>query len=97
MAETSRRLRGCLDGTSHELHTAHHEMALRAVAVQMERVTKPYSRRRRRALQRAFTWLTNYPTYADAYRNKNEKRIVTDRSIVDETAAVNTDDDLSDS
>ena len=66
----------------HELHTSHHSMSLRALAVQLERITAPLCRRRRRALKRAFKWLTGYESYSDAWKNPNEERILTDKGIV---------------
>ena len=64
------------------LHTSHHSMSLRALAVQLERITASFSRHRRRALKRAFKWLTGYETYMDAWKNPNEERILTDKGIV---------------
>ena len=74
-------LAGCESGY-HSLHTSHHSMSLRALAIQLERITAPFSRHRRRALKRAFKWLTGYENYSDAYKNPNEERILTDKGIV---------------
>jgi hypothetical protein len=66
----------------HALHTSHHSMLLTVLAVQLERITAPFSRRRRRALKRAFKWLTGYENYSDAWKNPNEERILTDKGMV---------------
>jgi hypothetical protein len=64
------------------LHTSHHSMLLTVLAVQLERITAPFSTRRKDALKRAFEWLTGYKNYSDAWKNPNEKRILTDKGIV---------------
>jgi hypothetical protein len=66
----------------HALHTSHHSMLLTVLAVHLERITAPFSRRRRRALKRAFKWLTGYENYSDAWKNPNEERILTDKGMV---------------
>jgi hypothetical protein len=75
------------------LHSAHHSMSLRACAVQLERVVRSCSRRRRRALEKAFVWLSGYSTFAEAWRNKEECRLMTDRGLVGETPLFADSDD----
>ena len=65
-----------------ELHSSHHSMSLRALAIQLQRLTASFSRRRRRALNRAFKWLTGYENYTDAWDTADEERILTDKGIV---------------
>jgi hypothetical protein len=55
---------------------------LRAAAIQLERLTFTFSRRRRRAIRRAWMWLSSYEDYKIAWQNTEEKRILTDRGIM---------------
>jgi len=63
------------------LHVHHHRVSIREAAVQIERLRKTAGRRRRRAIGRAWTWLTEYKTFRDAYSNTQEKRMLTDTGI----------------
>lgn len=78
----------------HSLHSSHHAMSVKAVAVHLERLTPSFQRRRRRALAKAFKWLTGYDSYASAYENAKENRRLTDKGLVGQ--ALEFDDEPSD-
>jgi hypothetical protein len=63
------------------LDVHHHTVSIREAAVQIERLMKIAGRRRRRAIGRAWTWLTGYKTFWDAYSNTQEKRMLTGTGI----------------
>jgi hypothetical protein len=66
-----------------DLHTSHHTMDVQVVAIHIERLVKTSpSENRRRAIAKAFTFLTGYQSYADAYNNPCERREFTPKGIV---------------
>ena len=65
-----------------KLHTAHHSMIVRAMAVYLERLVKvAQPRQRGTAISKAFTYLTGYSSFEDAYYNETEKRRFTNEGI----------------
>ena len=68
-----------------KLNHAYRELGVRPVAVYLERLIKTWSaERRKQAVMKAFTWLTGYPSYEDAYDNESETRVFTDEGVVGE-------------
>jgi len=66
-----------------KLNLAHHQMSVRGVAVQLERLCESVQgekqgRERVEAIQKAFKFLTGYETFEEAYNNKRETRWMTD-------------------
>ena len=62
-----------------KLNSAHHEMSVRAVAVQLERLCKAVQQEKQGqerviAIIKAFKFLTSYDTFEEAYKNENEDR-----------------------
>ena len=81
----------------HSLHSSHHAMSVKAVAVHLERLAPSFQRRRRRALAKAFKWLTGYDSYASAYENAKENRRLKDKGLVGQPLQFDdSDDDASD-
>jgi len=69
----------------HTLNRAHHELGVRAMAIYLERLNKTWSpERRKQAVMKAFTWLTGYLSYEDAYSNEDETRVFTDKGVLGE-------------
>ena len=64
-----------------KLHESHHRLGIRAMAVYLERLSKQWMEERKVALLKAFTWLTGYSNYSNAYNNEAEKRQFSDRGI----------------
>ena len=65
---------------------AHHQMSVRAVAVQLERFCKwvegkKQGKQRVIAIQKAFKFLTGYENFEEAYKNEREDRWMTDTGI----------------
>ena len=65
-----------------KLNLAHHQMSVRAVAVQLERFCKSTQEERHgngrvKAIQKAFKFLTGYEAFEEAYNNKREDRWMT--------------------
>jgi len=52
-------------------------MTIQAIARGMDGIVTSFSRRRREALQRAWTWLTGYETYEDCWKNPDDQRVLT--------------------
>jgi hypothetical protein len=68
-----------------KLNRAHHELGVRPMAVYLERLSKTWTpERRKQAVMKAFTWLTGYMSYADAYNNESETGVFTDEGVVGE-------------
>lgn len=68
-----------------KLNRAHHALGVRPMAVYLERLSKTWSlEQRKQAVMKAFTWLTGYLSYEDAYNNESETRVFTDEGIVAE-------------
>ena len=66
-----------------KLNATHHELAVRPMAVYLERLSKTWSpEERKQAVMKAFTWLTGYFSYEEAYSNVSERRVFTDEGIV---------------
>lgn len=57
-------------------------MSVKAVAIHLERLVPSFQRRRRRALAKAFKWLTGYDSYVSAYENPTENRRFTDEGLI---------------
>ena len=57
-------------------------MSVKAVAIHLERFVPSFQRRRRRALAKAFKWLTGYDSYVSAYENPTENRRFTDKGLI---------------
>ena len=66
----------------HSLHSSHHDMSVKLVAVQLERLTRDFGRRWKHAILKAFRWLTSHPSYSAAYEHSEESRRFTDRGIM---------------
>ena len=69
-----------------KLNRAHHQMSVRAVAVQLERLCKSVQgekqgKERVRAIQKAFKFLTGYETFEEAYKNEREDRWMRDTGM----------------
>ena len=66
-----------------QLHVSHHTMDLRVVAIQIETLVKSFpSEKRRQAIAKAFTYLSGYNSYSDAYSNHRENRKFTSKGVV---------------
>jgi len=55
---------------------------MRAMAIYLERLSKEWTDERKIAILKAFTWLTGYSNYANAYNNEAEMRQFTDYGIL---------------
>jgi hypothetical protein len=69
-----------------KLNRVHHQMSVRSVAVQLEKLCKSvrgdkHGDGRIAAIEKGFAILTGYKSFADAYNNKGEKRFMTDRGM----------------
>ena len=65
-----------------KLNLAHHQMSVRAVAVQLERLCKSVQdekqgKERINAIHKAFKFLTGYHSFEEAYKNEREDRWMT--------------------
>ena len=84
----------------HKLHTAHHSMNVRAMAVYLERLVKVAQPRQRGiAITKAFGYLTGYVSFEEAYNNETETRRFTDEGIKGPSplyAGPNDDDETDD-
>ena len=65
-----------------KLHESHHRLGMRAMAIYLERFSKQWTDERKIAILKAFTWLTGYSNYANAYNNEAEMRQFTDYGIL---------------
>ena len=75
-------------------HLSHYDMSVKLVAVQLERLTQNFGRRRR-AIIKAFRWFTGHISYPAAYEHPEESRRFTDRGIVGRPVLFDSDKDES--
>ena len=69
-----------------KLNLAHHQMPVRAIAIQLKRYCKlvqeeKQGKERVNAIQKAFKFLTGYETFEEAYKNEREDRWMTDTGM----------------
>jgi hypothetical protein len=72
-----------------KLNRAHHQMPVRAVAIQLDRLCKSVQnekqgKERTDAIQKAFMFLTGYQSFEDAYNNEGEERWMTDSGMAED-------------
>jgi hypothetical protein len=84
---------GELSGHS-KLNKAHHSLHIRPMAIQLERLSKTMTPPRRKAVLKAWEWVTGYDSYEDAYDNVQENRVLTDEGIKGQYSLFNVPDDL---